>query len=636
MMRAVFEHADDAVFFLRVEPGPRFSYELVNKRAAATLGLDPPDFIGRTADDFFDPDEARRIYADNLACLQTRTPMTIERELALTSGARVYRMRLIPLVEADGSIARLLAFASEITHLRRQQSLLTESETLACVGGWALDCTTRELIWTPGTFRIFEKSPETFSPTIDNTVILFSEDCRAAVELAIRCAINDGEHFELSATARLDSGRLIHVRMIAEVVLAGGRPLRLAGGIQDITAQEDAAEHRLRLEAQLRRAQKMEAIGTLAGGIAHDFNNILAGIMGNTQLAALDLAEHSAPRRFLDNAFQGCLRARDLVRRILTFSRQAEQPHAIAPLRPIIEEALALLRATLPASIAIHSRFDERDLLILADPGQLHQIILNLGTNAAYAMKRSGGTLGIELAECPPDAPCRAAHPHLRPEQTIRLTVRDTGPGIPPGIIERIFDPFFTTKPTGEGSGLGLAIVHGIVENHRGTVVVENTPGQGAAFHVFFPAASRPSPSRTPLSRTAASPDALTDGGTILVIDDEPAITQIAEPILQHLGYASHVFNNPRLALSAFQAAPSRYAAVLCDLTMPDMDGLAVVRVLRARDPGVSVVLMTGFLHTANLDAIRAAGITHILTKPFSLDSLSTKLREVVSRRPAA
>ena len=635
MMRAVFEHSEDAVFFLRVDPGPRFVYELVNSRAAATLGLVPSALVGLTADDFFEPDEAKRIYADNLSCLHSRAPLAVERELALPSGARVYRMRLIPLAEPDGSIARILAFASEITHLRRQQSLLAESETLACVGGWALDCTTRELIWTPGTFRIFEKSPAGFTPTVEHTLQLFTEDCRDAVSLAFRQAINDGDHFELSATARLDSGRLIHVRMIAEVAMADGRPIRLAGGIQDITAQEDAAEHRLRLEAQLRRAQKMEAVGTLAGGIAHDFNNILAGIMGNTQLAALDLAENTAPRRFLDNAYQGCLRARDLVRRILTFSRQAEQPHSIAPLRPIVEEALALLRASLPSSISIHSRFAERDLLILADPGQLHQIILNLGTNAAHAMQRTGGTLGIELTESTPEDPCRAAHPHLRPEQTIRLTVRDTGPGIPTEIVERIFDPFFTTKPTGEGSGLGLAIVHGIVENHRGTVVVENQPGHGAAFHIFFPAAQYAPRAPVPRATTSSSPPT-SAGGTLLVIDDEPAITQVVEPTLLRLGYTANVFNNPRLAVAAFQADPTRFSAVLCDLTMPDLDGIAVHKIIRASHPSIPFVLMTGFLHSTNHEAIRAAGIKDILAKPFSFDSLAEKLREVVSRRSSA
>jgi PAS domain S-box-containing protein len=635
MMRAVFEHADDAVFFLRVEAGPRFIYELVNNRAAATLGLAPSALIGHTADDFFAPDEARRIHAINLTCLESRAPVTVERELALPSGARIYRLKLIPLVDPDGSVPRILAFASEITHLRRQQSLLAESETLACVGGWALDCTTHELIWTPGTFRIFDKDPGAFTPTVENTIRLFTDDCRDAIDLAFRRAISSGDNFELSATARLDSGKIIHVRMIAEVTLADGRPIRLVGGIQDITAQEDASEHRLRLEAQLRRAQKMEAVGTLAGGIAHDFNNILAGIMGNTQLAALDLAEHTPPRRFLDNAYQGCLRARDLVRRILTFSRQAEQPHAIAPLRPIVEEALALLRASLPSSISIQSRFAGNDLPILADPGQLHQIILNLGTNAAHAMQRTGGTLAVELTESTPDDPCRATHPHIRPEQTVRLTVRDTGPGIPPDIIERIFDPFFTTKPTGEGSGLGLAIVHGIVENHRGTVVVENHPGHGAAFHIFFPATVHTPP--PPLSRAPTTPAPGNGcGGTILVIDDEAAITQVVEPILLRLGYKALVFNNPRLALASFQIAPSRFTAVLCDLTMPDLDGISVIKTLRASQPGLPVVLMTGFLHTTNLDAIHAAGIKDILAKPFSFDTLAEKLREVVSRRSSA
>ena len=626
----VFEHTEDAVFLLRVEEGPRFVYERVNGRLAEIVGMRAEEFVGRAPQEIFPPGSAERMYADSLACLNTGRPITNEREFTLENGsARACRVSLIPSRDASGRVDRIMGIATDLTDLWRQRRIFADSEQIARLGGWELDCATGALMWTPGTFRIFERDPATFVPTVDSAVTLYTEECRPAVRCALERAARVGGDFEFVATARLDSGRVIHVRALGQAVWVDGRVARLCGAVQDVTDQEEAHEQRLRLESQLRRAQKMEAVGTLAGGIAHDFNNILAGIMGNTQLAMFDVGEGAPARRFLDNAYQGCMRARDLVRRILTFSRQSEQPRMVAPLRPIVEEALGLLRASLPSSVAITTHFAPQDLHVLVDAGQIHQILLNLGTNAAQAMRPSGGTLTVELAPNDASDDWQRRHPQVRSELRVRLTVRDTGHGIPHALQDRIFEPFFTTKPVGEGSGLGLAMVHGIVENHGGAIVVESSEGQGAAFHVFLPGQVRAG--GVALVSDEAGDISPGDGRTILVVDDEPTITELADSMLRRLGYRARAFNDPHVALASFAAAPDMFTALLCDLTMPGLDGATLARSVRAFRPELPVVIMTGYLRAADLAPMRESGLRHHLPKPFSVENLATVLSEALA-----
>ncbi len=634
----VFEHTEDAVFLLRVEEGPRFVYERVNGRLAAVVGVPAERFAGLSPDALFPPGSAERMRADSLACLQAGRPITHEREFTLENGgARACRVSLIPSRDASGRIVRIMGIATDLTDLWRQRRIFADSEQIARLGGWELDRATGALMWTPGTFRIFERDPANFVPTVDAAVDLYTEECRPAVRSALDHAVRNGGDFEFVAAARLDSGRIIHVRALGQAIKVDGRVARLCGAVQDVSDQEEAHEQRLRLEAQLRRAQKMEAVGTLAGGIAHDFNNILAGIMGNTQLAMLDQGDGIPPRRLLENAYQGCLRARDLVRRILTFSRQAEQPRTVAPLRPIVEEALELLRASLPSSVAIVTRFAPEDLHVLVDPGQIHQILLNLGNNAAQAMRPSGGTLTVELAPSEERDDWHRRHAQVRPDLRVRLSVCDTGHGIPRALLDRIFEPFFTTKPVGEGSGLGLAMVHGIVENHGGAIVVESAEGRGAAFHVFLPGQVRAGG----VSLLSDSPGACPEGAgqTIFVIDDEPTITELAGTMLRHLGYRTRVFNDPHVALAAFVATPEQCTALLCDLTMPGLDGVTLARSVRSVRPDLPVLIMTGYLRPADLAPMRESGVRHHLPKPFSVQHLAAALAEALSspdRAPAA
>lgn len=398
---------------------------------------------------------------------------------------------------------------------------------------------------------------------------------------------------------------------------------RAAAEIQRI--ESDAAV--ALIDAQLRHTQKLEALGTLAGGIAHDFNNILAGILGNTQLAQLAVdSRPEAVRKHLGLVVQGCTRARDLIARILAFSRNHDQPLQPCALGPLVHEALQLLEPGLPRNITLRTHLPREDVHILADPGQIHQILLNLGTNAVHALSPRGGTLEVSVAEIAPDDPWRERHVQVMPEHTVRLSVSDDGPGIPPELHERIFEPFFTTKPVGQGSGLGLAGVHGMIRAHGGAIVLESAPGKGSTFHLCFArctAASRVS---------VGGPESEGSGPRrlrVLYVDDERTITDMAAAGLRHLGWDPLAFTDAQEALAAFREAPASFDVLVTDLSMPRMDGAMLVREVRAIRPELPVVIVTGFMRSQDIEAARQAGVRHFLSKPFELDTINRMLRSI-------
>ena len=340
---------------------------------------------------------------------------------------------------------------------------------------------------------------------------------------------------------------------------SSGRTFRLSSGEEqgvivsrDVTARIHAEETGKHLEEQLRQAQKLEAIGTLAGGIAHDFNNILTGIMGNTQLAAMSLPPDHETQPMLDEALKASLRARDLVAQILTFSRRRELQLSPTNLGPVVQEAVKLLRASLPASVSITQELTDDLPLVLCDPTQIHQIVMNLGTNAAHALRPHGGTLAISLSSVQLTPEELRQHPQLRATHNVRLTVRDTGAGMDATTLSRLFEPFFTTKPVGEGTGLGLAVVHGIVQSLAGAITVASTPGVGTTLRVYLAGLQTARPVHpvhpAPLSRGR--------GELIALVDDEPAVSRFAERALVALGYTCTAFANPAVALATIGADP--------------------------------------------------------------------------------
>jgi PAS domain S-box-containing protein len=391
--------------------------------------------------------------------------------------------------------------------------------------------------------------------------------------------------------------------------------------IRDIT-------ERKRLETQLRQAQKMQAIGTLTGGIAHDFNNILSAILGYAELALDEVEQGSAVWHDLQGTLTAGRRAKDLVRQILAFSRQTERARTSIHLHLLVEEALALLRAALPSTITIRPVIDRNAGAVLADPTQMQQVLINLCTNAAHAMRETGGVLEVRLEpiELAPGAP--AISPDLKAGAYVRLIVQDTGHGMTPAILERIFEPFFTTKGMGEGTGMGLAVAHGIIAHHEGAITVESTPGQGSTFAVYLPRSDSP-------GTAALLTEEPVVGGKerILFVDDETALVHVGRATLHRLGYQVVVCTSSSEALETFRAAPYSFDLVITDRTMPALTGEALVRELHHLRPDIPIILCTGFSHPVTSEQLRALEVDAFLLKPVMVHEWARVIRQVLERR---
>jgi signal transduction histidine kinase/CheY-like chemotaxis protein len=397
---------------------------------------------------------------------------------------------------------------------------------------------------------------------------------------------------------------------------------RVSAEIQRIEADAAVA----RIDDQLRHTQKLEALGTLAGGIAHDFNNILTGILGNTQLADFAADKPDTVRHHLGQVLQGCRRARDLIARILTFSRQHDQPRTSCALVSVVREAVDFMATSLPRNITVRAHYPAEERFILADAGQIHQAMLNLGTNAIHALTPRGGTITVEIATLAANDPLRAKHPQIRAEHTLCLIVADDGPGIPPALHERIFEPFFTTKPVGQGTGLGLSTVHGIVRSFGGVIALASQPGQGTRFHLCFPTNATKAPSADPFHEVPVAIPAQPQR-RLLFVDDDAVITKLAAIALKPFGWTVTTHNDPSLALARFEHDPTAFEAVVTDLSMPHMNGAELALAIHKIRPELPVIIITGYMRSEEVEIARQAGVKHFLPKPFTIESLTKILK---------
>ena len=404
---------------------------------------------------------------------------------------------------------------------------------------------------------------------------------------------------------------------------AQGQPIRFVGSATDVTAHRQAQADKEQLEGQLRQSQKMEAIGTMAGGIAHDFNNVLGAILGYGELAQQNAAPGSPLRRYLDNVMHAAERARLLVEGILGFSRSGLGERAPVNIRAVVSETLELLEASLPAHIHFESHINVGNAAVIGDATYLHQVTMNLCTNAIHAMER-GGVLGVTL-ECVEVSDTRSlSRGSLTRGPYARLIVSDTGVGIPAAVLERMFDPFFTTKSVGEGTGLGLSLVHGIVADLGGAIGVATEPGRGTRFEVWLPVAGEiPTP--------VAQSDSLLPRGkgeTIMIVDDESALVGLAEEITAGLGYEPVGFISSSAALRAFEAAPQRFDLVLTDESMPDLQGTELAREIRRIRPNMPVIVMSGYGGPQLANRAAEIAVSAVLRKPLH----NRELAEVLAR----
>jgi nitrogen-specific signal transduction histidine kinase/CheY-like chemotaxis protein len=394
----------------------------------------------------------------------------------------------------------------------------------------------------------------------------------------------------------------------------------------DMTERRRAEKDRAHLERQLQQTQRMEALGTLAGGIAHDFNNILAAIMGYTEMALFEVVQGSKIEEHLQQVLKSSHLARELVKQILLFSRRSE--HELKPFQlcVVVKETMKLIRASLPTTIQIRQRIDTSGL-ILGDPSQIYQIVMNLCTNAEYAMRERGGILEVTLDEIRMDNEKLSAHLDLSPGNYLELTVADTGLGIDPAIMESIFDPFFTTKAAGEGTGLGLSVVHGIVKKHHGAINAYSEPGRGTVFKIFLPVLE------TIITTEEVALQPIPRGTErILLIDDEPALTSVGRQMLESLGYEVVSRNDSSDALLTFETQPQdrRFDLVITDLTMPRMTGVELARRLLKRQPDLPIVLCTGFSEVMTPEVVGQIGVRALINKPVATRELGVTVRKVL------
>jgi PAS domain S-box-containing protein len=446
-----------------------------------------------------------------------------------------------------------------------------------------------------------------------------------------------GERFVVERERRRKDGTRIHVSIKRAPIVLGGKLIGYYGIYRDITQRKRAEEaqrarerEREEMQRQLQQAAKMEAIGRLAGGIAHDFNNILGAILGYGELAQKNL-EGRAVRRHVDQVMQAGARGKGLVERILAFSRSGLGERVPVHVQSVVEETLEILAASLLPQVRLEKRLDAGDTAVVGDATQLHQVAMNLCTNALQAMEH-GGVLTVVLdRESVPERRL-LSHGTLLPGPYVRLSVSDTGSGIAPAVLERMFDPFFTTKGVGDGTGLGLSLVHGIVADFGGAIDVTTQAGAGTTFTVWLPASGE-----TP--RLLAEPVGELpqgNGETVMIVDDQRSLVALAEETLAELGYEPAGFDSSVAALQAFRAEPQRFDLVLTDETMPDMSGVELVREIRRVRPELPIVLMSGYSGAQLTERARAAGAGEVLRKPLVRRDIAEALARALRTNIAA
>jgi PAS domain S-box-containing protein len=431
--------------------------------------------------------------------------------------------------------------------------------------------------------------------------------------------ISSGEIWSGHITNRMKDNTLCEFETkISPVRDSSGEVVNFVSVSRDVT-QEVA------LQAQLQQTQKMQAIGTLAGGIAHDFNNILAAVIGYTEIAIADVEKGGVLHDNLKEVLKAGERAKDLVNQILTFSRQSEQDLKPIKVALIVKEVLKLIRASLPATIAIDQDL-KSNAAVLGDYTKIHQVLMNLCTNAAHAMRKKGGVLSVSLADVELDADYAAKHFDIKPGPYLKLSVRDTGQGISSDLLGQIFDPFFTTKQQGEGTGMGLSVVHGIVKSHGGTISVYSEPGEGSIFNVYLPAIESSSEQKAREEKQVP-----TGTERILFVDDEQALVKMGKQLLEFLGYKVTTSTSSIEALELFKVQPDKFDLVITDLTMPNMTGDELAQKLMAIRPDIPVILCTGFSTKMTAEKTKKMGIRAFVLKPVIKQDIAETIRKVLS-----
>ena len=566
-------------------------------------------------------------------------------EAPQTSGAPLSQY-LCAVIDQGPLLAERQALQhSAVTLQQRNEQLHASEKRLEAVINSALDAIIcvdqhqRITVFNPTAAALFQCAA---SDALGSTLDRFLPDAAQALAFAqLTTQALLGEMTALTASGK---------ELAVEVSVSFERHAESVGGgetttvfARDLTGRKKAEAHRNELEAQLRESHKMQAVGTMAGGIAHDFNNILGAILGNVELAKADCTAGSPVLESLLEIDKAGRRARDLVRQILTFSRNEPPQRSAVSLAEVAHDTERLLRVTLPPAIELHMQLQAGLPPVLADATQVEQALLNLCTNAVHAIQGQGGERGsihVEAATVQPDQRL-SERLGLAPIDYVALTVRDSGPGMDAATLERIFEPFFTTKPVGQGTGLGLAVVHGVMRTHEGGVDVQSTPGQGSRFTLYFPVATGQAPAApAPAPAAPAAPATLpaTEAAAptprqkphVMYVDDDQALVFLVQRLLHRRGYEVSGFTDPHEATAALRAAPQRYDLLVTDYNMPGFCGVDLVREARLIRPGLPVALASGYVTAEIEQAALAEGAQALIHKPNDVEELCSTVERLV------
>jgi len=595
-------------------------------------GLTLAESLGHGWNKPFHPADRQRAWDAWQQATKAFSEYSLECRLRRADGEyRWWLIRGAPQKDANGNILKWIGTCTDIHAIKQTQEELRESESRfrsmfnSAATGIA-NCTPQgHYLQANAAFCAMLGYTEEELLARDFTSVTHPDDLTRNRKLLNELLTGQSQSYVLEKRYLKKNGDIAWTSQSVSAVHAASGEISML-----IIVAEDITE-RKRLEEHLQQGQKMDAIGTLAGGIAHDFNNILAAIGGYTELSRMKLKDNPEVREHLGAVARATKRATELVRQILTFSRQEPPERRPIKLQPLVEETLTLLRGSIPATIEFDTTLAPDAPTVLADPTQIHQILTNLGTNAWHAMKDKPGQIQIKLEKILVDEAHAAAQKKLRPGLYARLSVSDTGSGMDQRTLKKIFEPFFTTKPPGEGTGLGLSVVHGIMNSHDGAITVYSQPGDGTIFQLYFPAHHAEQLVESDL--TEAAPRGR--GERILFVDDEEMLVQLGQKTLTELGYEVVTAKHPSAALDLVRAEPARFALVVTDQTMPGMTGIMLASKLQQIRADLPIILTTGYSQRLNAERIEEAGIHQLLTKPTSIHTLGTAVHDAITKRRA-
>ena len=622
-LRIIFEHA--AVGIAETTFDGRLTR--VNRRFSDLLGYgEPAEIEGRQVTEVAHPDELPVEFEQIRKLLESQTDVHhVEMRMRRKDGAWIWTRVMVSLARDPlGRPSHFIGVMDDVTERRQALEALEKSEQRFRQLAEMMPETLFET--DPGGRLTFanRKAMETFGYGAEDMAVglqaldmIAPDERHRAMENMLR--IGTGPESLLNEyTAVRKDGTRFPVMIRSAPIYHGGQLLGLRGFIIDLTEKK-------KLESQIRQHQKIEAIGTLAGGIAHDFNNILSAVLGYADLSLAEVRPGSLVHCHLLKIRRAGERARDMVRQILTFSRKTDQELVPVQIKPIVEEALKLIRIAMPATIVIDAHMAS-SATVLADPTQIHQVLMNLCTNAGQAMAATGGRLTVAVEDVADRSDDNSDSPGNGP--WVRIAVADNGCGMTPEVQERIFDPFFTTKSTDKGTGLGLAVVHGIVQSHGGSISVVSSPGRGAAFTIHLPVVQDDF-----LQRPQEVLILPRGNEAVLWVDDEPVNVELGVQVLQRLGYTVEGTVQASEALDLFRAGPQRFDLVITDMTMPEMTGAALARQILALRPDIPIILCTGYSDQISEEKALSSGITAYALKPIEIQHLARLVRRILDGR---